>query len=399
MARILCTWELGTDLGHLSHLRLPIQIALQLGHEVYLAARQLDHIRDVLGDMPVVCLQAPFKQKVVAADQSAYLSYTHLMARQCFSGVNELEMYLRGWRAIFDLVRPDLVLFEHSPTALIAAGGYRFKKVLVGNGFNIPPSLAPCVPFAPFVTTPKTAPVLDALRADDTVLLTVINAALGRVKAPAFAGLGDIYAQADQQFLMTFPGLDQFGERLGQRYLGVESPSARQWPHWPPGRGPKVFAYLHAIPSLEPLLQDLQAAKVCALLYVRHLPPRLRDAYTSDHLYFVDHLLDLLKVAEQAAWVINHGNHNTAATFMRAGIPQLLIPMHQEQLFVALRLVAQGGAVMAYQDQPSFSKEISALASNPQLRQQALLIKAQCPSQASLDAAGFIKASLQLLLV
>ena len=102
MARILCVWELGTDLGHLSHLRLPIEIALQLGHEVYLAARQLNRIPDVLGDMPIVYLQAPFKQNVVAADQSAFLSYTHLMARQCFSGADELEMYARAWQAIFE---------------------------------------------------------------------------------------------------------------------------------------------------------------------------------------------------------------------------------------------------------------------------------------------------------
>ena len=53
MARLLCVWELGTDLGHLSQLRLPIEVALQLGHMVYLAARQLDHIRAVLGNMPV----------------------------------------------------------------------------------------------------------------------------------------------------------------------------------------------------------------------------------------------------------------------------------------------------------------------------------------------------------
>jgi hypothetical protein len=39
MSRILCTWEMGSGLGHLNHLRLPIEQAVQLGHEVYLAAR------------------------------------------------------------------------------------------------------------------------------------------------------------------------------------------------------------------------------------------------------------------------------------------------------------------------------------------------------------------------
>ncbi len=27
-----------------------------------------------------------------------------------------------AWRAIYDLVRPDLILFQHSPTAILASG-------------------------------------------------------------------------------------------------------------------------------------------------------------------------------------------------------------------------------------------------------------------------------------
>ena len=400
MARVLCVWELGSDLGHLSHLRLPIEVALQLGHEVFLAARQLDRIPAVMGDMPITCLQAPFKQVAMAADQTAFPSYTHLLARQCFSGVDELAMYLRAWRALFDLVKPAIVLFEHSPTALIAAHDYGFKKVLVGNGFSIPP-LPPetGAPFAPFVTTPKTPEVLAGLRSDDAVLLTVINRALKHFDVAALPSLADMYAQADAQFLLSLPVLDHFGPRPGQRYLGVDAPKAQLAPQWPPGAGPKVFGYLHAFPSLENLLQDLQPAKVCALLHVRGLPPALREAYSSDQIGFTDQLIDLTSVAKQAVWVINHGNHNTLAGFVRAGVPQLLIPLHQEHLFAALNLVAQGSALMAYQDQPGFAKEIAALNSNPQFGRHAALLRAQCPDPASLDAAGHIGRTLQTLLV
>lgn len=399
MARVLCVWELGSDLGHLSHLRLPIEVALQLGHEVYLAARQLDRIAMVLGDMPITCLQAPFKQVALAADQTAFPSYTHLLARQCFSGVDELEMYLRAWRALFDLVKPDLVLFEHSPTALIAAYGYKFKKVLVGNGFSIPPQpLEAGAPFAPFVTTPRTPEVLVGLRSDDAVLLTVINRALARLGLAALPSLSDIYGQADEQFLMTLPVLDHFGQRPGQRYLGVEPPKSHPAPQWPVGTGAKVFGYLQAFPSLEKLLQGLQSAQACALLHVRGLPPALREAYSSKQICFTDQLLDLSQVAKQAAWVVTHGNHNTMASFVRAGVPQLLIPLHQEHLFASLSLVAQGCALMAYQDQPGFTEEIAALNSNPQFGQRAAKLSSQCPDLAALDAAGHIGRRLQILL-
>lgn len=399
MARILCVWEQGSHLGHLSNLRLPIEIALQLGHQVFLVARELHRVQEVLTGLSITYLQAPFKQNVAPADQSAIPSYTHLLVRQCFSGVDELEMYVRAWRALFDLVRPGLVLFEHSPTALIAAHAYDFNKVLIGNGFCIPPTApGPSEPFAPFVTTPRTADVVAGLRADDTVLLHVINTALQRLGAGNLTALSDIYAQADEQFLMTVPMLDHFGERPAQRYLGHFPPRVQTPPQWPPGSGSKVFGYLQAFPSLEQLLQALQQADVCALLHIRGLPPALKATYTSGQLHFTDQLIDLTRIAGQASWVINHGNHSTVAHFARAGIPQLMIPLHQEHLFGILRMATQGCAILAYQDQGSYAKEIATLLSGSQLRHGAAQLQAHWPSQDALDAAGFMRHTFRRLL-
>lgn len=399
MATVLCVWEMGSDLGHLSMLRGPIEIALQMGHRVVLAARQLHRVPDVLGGLPITYLQAPFKQNVVAADASVFLSYTHLLARQCFSGVDELEIYLRAWCAIFDLVKPDLVLYEHSPTALIASGGYSFKKVLLGSGFTIPRlPVSTSEPFAPFITTPTDEVTRNSLLANDALVLRVVNQALARLGATPWDSIAAPYAQADAQFLMTWPELDHFGPRPGARYLGIAGPRQRQVPRWPPGTGLKVFGYLHAMPALEPLLRDLTAARVCALLVVAGLPQKFKETYTSEHLHFADQLVDLSLVAAQAAWVINHANHNTMANFMLAGVPQLVIPRHQEQLFVALRLKAQGGALMAFQDQPAYANEIRAMNSNSALKQQALRLQVQCKPITDLNAQEVIRQTLSDLL-
>ena len=397
--RLLCVWEQGSNAGHLSNLRLPIEIALQLGHDVFVAARELNRAPEVLGGLPVTYLQAPFKQNVMPADHRAFQSYTHLILRQCFSTPIELEMLARAWRGLFDLVQPDVVLYEHAPTALVASHAYRFKKVLVGSGFMVPPvEEGQAGPFLPFITTPRSADVMAALQADDALLLALINTALANMGVPQLPSLARIYTQADQRFLNSLPQLDHFGERLGQTYLGVGSPGAQPAPHWPPGTGPKVYGYLQDIPSLGKLLQDLLAAKVCALLVVRNLPPELKRAYTSDQMHFSDTLVDLNQVASKAAWAINHANINTATVFVKAGIPQLLIPRHQEQLFVALRLVDQGSAVLAYQDQPGFAKEINALMTNTRYHECAAQLQAQCVAAGSKDAADFIRQSFNALL-
>ena len=372
MATVLCVWELGTDLGHLSNLRLAIEVALKGGHKVVLAARELHRARDVLGEMPITYLQAPFKQFAVRGGQDNYLSYSHLIGQQCFSNAEELRMYLAAWRGLFQLIRPDVVLFEHSPTALIAAHGMPFRKVIVGNGFTAPPSDSqPGAPFLPFPTTHRTAAADAALLQDDAMLLACINQALQSMGLTPLENLATLYAQADATFLMTWPELDHFDARTGCNYLGIEPPSLRAPPQWPTGPGAKVFGYLHATPGLEPLLQALAENAVSALLFVRHLPLPLRARYRSDRLQFVDHPVDLSAVASQAAWVINLGNHSTAATFALAGVPQLLIPLHQEHLFLARRLVAQGGAAMAFQDQTGYLQAVDAMQNNPMIKIQA----------------------------
>jgi hypothetical protein len=398
LATVLCVWEQGGNLGHLSNLRRLIEIALQLGHRVVFAARELHRVPEVLAGLRIELLPAPFKQHVQPADQSAFLSFTHILARQCFSSVAELEMYLRAWRSIFDLVQPDLVLFEHSPTALIASHGCRFKKVLVGSGFAIPPLPEPGAPFAPFSTTPDSAPVRAGLLADDALVLVLVNQALARLGLLPLPDLAEMYRQADASLLLSWPVLDHFGVRPGQRYLGAEPLSQQPPAVWPSGPGPKVFGYLQAMPSLDALLRCLRAAGACALLFVRGLPPDLRQKHTSDSLQFLDSLVDLASVAAQAAWVVNHANHSTVAVFMHAGLPQLLIPQQQEQLLLALRLVAHGGAVLAYQDQPAFENDIHRMLTDPTLRLRARALAQRCQGAGMAQTSAVIRDTLQALL-
>ncbi|MBU3740572.1 MAG: hypothetical protein FGM55_16680, partial [Rhodoferax sp.] len=159
MPTLLCVWEQGGQRGHLAHLRLPIERALAAGYRVIVAARELQHLPQLLGDLPLHWLPAPHKPDVQPADQSAFLSYTHILQRQCFASEDELIAQLVAWDTLLQLVKPDGVLFEHSPTALIAAWGRPFRKILIGNGFSLPPPASAGQPLAPFPTTPRTAQV------------------------------------------------------------------------------------------------------------------------------------------------------------------------------------------------------------------------------------------------
>lgn len=397
MAKVLFVWEQGSDLGHLSQLRLAVVMALEQGHRVYLAARHLHRVPEIWQDLPVTCLQAPFKQTVAKLDQSAFPSFTHLLAHSCFSSVQELQMLLKAWCALYDLIEPELVLFEHSPTALIAAYSYTFGKIIVGNGFTIPPQPTDSsTPFAPFLNMPDTPQVRDGLLHDDAEVLKLINLSLKSIGVTELPKLHDIYAQADARFLMTWTVLDHFGDRPGERYLGVELPAKRSRPLWPDGEGARVFGYLHAVPGIERLLHALVQRKDRAILLVRNLPDAVKAQFANASIRFTDELQDLGAIAHEAHWVINHGNHSTVATFLRYGVPQLIVPLHQEHLLMGLRLLKLECAVVAYQDQSSYQEEM-ALVSTPAMRQRALEAARFCPDAATTGTVHFIQNSIEQL--
>jgi hypothetical protein len=254
------------------------------------------------------------------------------------------------------------------------------------------------MPFAPFSTTVLTPEVLVRLKTDEELLLAVINQARSMLAMAPLARLADIYDQVDDRFFMTWPETDHFGARAGHRYLGPTALAAKPAAVWPAPSGPRVFGYLQNMPALELLLRDLRAAGVCALLWINDLSPSLRQAYTSQRMKFLDQLVDLKSVADQADWAISHGNHSTLSSLMVAGLPQLLIPRHQEQLLVARRLVEQGCALIAYQDQPGFAREISTMLSNPALRANASAVAQGCRQRGDPEALRYIRSSLESLL-
>ncbi len=378
MARLLCVWELGGQLGHLNRLKLPIERALHQGHQVFLAARELRGVQPVLGDLPVTVLQAPFKQNFAAPTGEQFLSYTHLIARQCFTDANELAALVRAWRGLFDLVQPQAVLFEHSPTALIAALPYGFRKILIGQGFGLPPASATAsAPFARFPTTAESPQVRDALLSDDAQLAATINQALLQSGEQPINYVADIYAQAHGTLCMTWPALDPFGPRDSVQYLGAESLAVSRAPVWPAGEGPRVFGYLQPFPALTQLLKDLQSAGVRALLCVRDAPAALMQAYATGSVQITTAMVDMQRVTAEAQWVISHGNHSTVATVGLGGLPQMLIPRQQEQLFLSLRLARQGSAVVVFQDQTGFTKAIDAMQTMALLKLNAVQLQAQ----------------------
>ncbi|MBI1213399.1 MAG: hypothetical protein GC190_18200 [Alphaproteobacteria bacterium] len=133
----LLVWEIGEGLGHVPTLKA-IGAGLQArGWRTVFALREIEATRASLASLDVRILQAPHFPNAVAVKNPSF-TYADILAANGFGTFTDLRKLIGAWDLIFSEVKPDLLIAEHSPSALAAAFG-RVPAAVVGNGFLMPP--------------------------------------------------------------------------------------------------------------------------------------------------------------------------------------------------------------------------------------------------------------------
>src|SRR5712664_2094429 len=123
MSRILFAWELGANLGHITPLLVLARALRERGHEVVFVLKDLRGCAELLQQHGFSFLQAPIVAARAAGLPREPASYPEILLIHGFGDPAGLIAAARAWRSLFGLVKPDLVVFDHSPVALFAARG------------------------------------------------------------------------------------------------------------------------------------------------------------------------------------------------------------------------------------------------------------------------------------
>jgi hypothetical protein len=113
------------------------------GHRVLLAARDVARAAAVLEGSGVTLLAAPFKLGQAIDGTRTPCSFAHILHNIGWDTAAGLGGLVDAWRAIYELVTPDAIVCEHSPTALLAARGCAARRFMMGIGFCCPPDESP----------------------------------------------------------------------------------------------------------------------------------------------------------------------------------------------------------------------------------------------------------------
>lgn len=336
MSRILLTWELGLNLGHLARLLPVAQQLKKEGHTVLVATRDIQAAASLLTPAGIPFVQAPYLPKGIPLAHRP-TGYADILLSQGWSDSAALRGLTHAWLNIIRLFGPDRLVLDYSPTVTLAARVSGVPAVLVGNGFELPPATdpLPCFPGFSWATP---------LKAADSEKIAVANAniVLNSFRASPIAALRDLVL-GQIQLLCTFPELDHYGPRPEARYIGPllpDLPCTRI--DWPIAAGPKVFALLRPdtsqVQEILAGLGQLQARVVCvaAGFTVTQL-----ERYRRDHIRFSLRPVDLAPLLESNLCV-SYGAEGTMFRFLQAGVPQLISPWHVETFMAGRRVEAAG---------------------------------------------------------
>ncbi len=348
MATILMNWELGGGFGHMTRLCEVGRRLVRRGHRVVAALRDLYRAGAAFDGTGIQLMQAPFKQRATAGTSKPIISYAHILRNTAFGDLDELRSLANGWRHLFEFIHPDILIFDHSPTALLAARGFDVPRAIVGDGFEYPPDVFPLPDMKPWLDTDT-----DRLKADELLVLHHANTILSEWQLPVMDQMSHLYHPINHVFMFTLEAIDPFGHQREVEYFTVVPVTGGESPHWPDGNGKRAFAYLKSFENLPALVKALDQLQVRTLIYAPEANTDQSLAANVTNVRFLSRPVNVKEVAAQCDFAILNGTNGTVAEFLQAGKPMLNIPILLNQSLNAFAVEKMGAGLVASHKRPA----------------------------------------------
>ncbi len=346
MGRIIFTWELGHGLGHIQSI-LPLAEKMQSrGHEVICVVKYVADAEKLLGQYCTKILQAP-AWLTIQNPLPDTVNYAETLFNHGYLVKEKLFDMVKAWCNIFESIKPDLIIANHSPTALIASRMTEAKVIHYGTGFASPPRQSPMPSLIPWVKIPA-----KLMQYSENKCLQTINNVLAQLEAPLLNELGDIF-EVDADILTTFQELDHYQTRGPAQYWGVVlSKSSGVQPVWPEIAGlKKIFAYLKpSYPDFGQVLSDLQQIDAAIIVYSPNLSTEQKNKYQTAKLRISDKPLNIHRVCRESDLILCHAGHGRVGDALLHGKPLVLLPENREleQVLTALNVLKINAGKVIY---------------------------------------------------
>jgi UDP:flavonoid glycosyltransferase YjiC (YdhE family) len=391
MARVLIAWELGEAFGHLARCLRLAEGLVQRGYDVTLVLKDVRLPAEQCLAPGITVLPAPLTPQAGAGSRPP-VNYADVLCVSGFAEVQDVAARLNAWRGILTLARPDVLVADHAPTALLAARLADIPHLAIGNGFAVPPVISPWPSIRPW----EKASDQDLAKAEAR-LDRVVDAAQKTLGYAKTVRMRNLFGAHD--VLDTFAELDHYGARPQGCYVGTigSVPQALRVA-WQSQEAPKVLAYLRpTVPGFTVILQALARLDAEVLCVAPGMKPDMAKRCATRRLRIALTPVDLSHLLEQADLAVGYGNSGFSTQALLAGVPLAMRPQHVEQMLFARRVEALGAGQLLNGriDVGSATTSLQELLDNQAYRQAARVFRDRychfSPSQAVEQSLLFIE--------
>ena len=395
MSKFLFAWELGANYGHLVR-DLPVAERLRAaGHAVAFAVSDTRTAAELLAPRRFAFFQAPLTLRPPRLAHPP-ANYAELLLAENWGDRTSLLGRVEAWHSLFALIRPDLLVADHAPTALLAARCCGVRSIAMGSGFEIPPSTRPLPSIRPWEEIPEAR-----LLQSEALILDRANGLPGMHGEKSLHRLADLIPPGP--IFTTFAQLDHYGARQDACYVGsIHGMGNSNKVTWPghAGEARRILVYLRPDQrTTETVVGLLATLKATAICIVPGAGKAFVDKYACAHLAISPQPLDLRALLDRADVFVGYGSSGVIAESLLAGVPLLMIPQTVEQYLGAARVESLGAGLIVGQKRGRTEIEIALekLLTYPSYRHAAAGFSAQyreiTPEQAADRAAATILAA------
>ncbi|WP_131811859.1 glycosyltransferase [Paraglaciecola hydrolytica] len=393
---IVFVWELGGGLGHVAGFSPLAQALINAGYQLSVISQNVTSAAEILDKLPIDIYQAPIYRQHTDKLEVTY-SYPEILLDLGYKSSAELMPLVAAWQNLLGLLKPDLVISDHSPSALIACRILNLKKIMIGTGFFSPPHVSP-LPLFVGTNLPDQKRLVDHERQ----MLLSINQVLDKSATPPLKQVYELF-HVEEDFLCTFAELDHYPERQNSRYwgprfdidIGVNFT-------WSKSKTSKIFAYIKQdVPGFDALLEALLTSKKNVVLYVPSASKKTKQTCASyKNVVLLNAPANMRQVLEQADMIVCHAGHGVVSAALLHGKRLLLIPSQLEQSMLVYLLAKQRlvAAVNPRNDNNNYPKAIEFACTNAELGKNVELFqKKYAEFDSSKQLAEMVKSCAKIL--
>ncbi len=365
MRALFCN-ELGEGRGHLSPYVSLLEALGARGWEVGAAVRATGEAVGLFAGGPVALMQAPVCVARFDGLPREQIDFNEILLGSGYGHEDTFRGMYAAWKALLRLHAPDLVIASFAPTAALAARALGIPAVRIGTGWDCPPAVDPQPLFRAWE-----AGIERRREASARAVLATVNAALRAEGDTPVGSLSELHGAPT--LLCTYEELDPFRDvRGGGDYLGVlpAPANARQG-----GEAPDcdIFVYGRVTPVTDLLVDALRKLPAKSAAWFADMSEAERAVRTGGNLRMLSSPANVAVLLPRVRVVVGYAGHGLTAEALRAGVPMLLTPVHQEQYVTAKRVAEAGAGLLVdpWDAKPKFARALERLLDEPAFAERA----------------------------